>query len=123
MFRLFCDFYIDTSCMLLTLNRYMQLVLMFQILFTCACLSHQGHISSARFTSTLPIVPSQVVVLVKFDPLRPVGLPLVKFTFPSDRLYVKDLASGAHSRFYQAVYPIERPLRDWRVCADNVRLP
>jgi hypothetical protein len=67
---------------------------MFKILFKSACSSHQGRVSSARFTSALPIVPSQVVVSTKSDPLRHAGLPLVKSDLPSDWLHIEDLAGG-----------------------------
>jgi hypothetical protein len=78
----------------------MQLMSMFKILYKPACSSHQGRVSSARFTSAWSIAPSQAAVLVKSDPLRHVGLTSVKFDLPSDRLCVKNLVAGALSWFY-----------------------
>jgi hypothetical protein len=81
----------------------MQLASVFKILSKYACSSHQGRVSSARLTSALPIFRSQAVVSVKSDPLRPVGLSLVKSDLPSDRLRMKDLAGWVRSWFCQGI--------------------
>jgi hypothetical protein len=103
MARLVRDSYIDSVCMLLSFNRSMQLESISEILFESSCSSHQGCVSSARFTSASPIVPSQVAVSVKSDPLRLAGLTSVKSDLSSDWLRVKDLDGGMRLQFYRGV--------------------
>jgi hypothetical protein len=67
MIRFFHGFYSDSNCIMLSFNRSMQLVSIFKIMSKSACLSHQGYVSSARFTSALLIVPSQAAVSIKSD--------------------------------------------------------
>jgi hypothetical protein len=64
---------------------------------------NQRCIPPVEFICAWSILPSQVVVSVKFDPLRYVRMPLVRSDLLSNWLGVKDLTGGTCQQFYQGI--------------------